>query len=221
MISSTCSPIVVRSSPSTSLTIALKSIDLRLDDLATSECQQLVRQSRCTLGGGADLAHIIKHRSEALALVRRTQRDLRGDLLVDEADVVEDRREQVVEVVRDAAGELTEALEPLRLMELAFEAIALELRLHAIAFVLCFDALGHIANCGADQQSLLCLDGGERHFGRELGTVVPASRKRDPRLAAMACADLGILGWESASGCCSAAPGTSNSTGRPINWLRS
>ncbi len=45
--------------------------------------------------------------------MRGAERNFGGDLLVHEAHVVEDRREQIVEVVGDTAGELTEALETL------------------------------------------------------------------------------------------------------------
>src|SRR5580704_17066670 len=69
-------------------------------------------------------------------------------------------------------------------MELAFHPIALELRFHAITFVLCVNALGDVANRCADEQALLGLDGRERNLGWDFRSVGSAPGKRDPRFHA-------------------------------------
>ena len=55
----------------------------------------------------------------------RAQRAVGGQPVDDEAGVAADDREEVVEVVRDAAGELAHALEALGLAQLSLEALAL------------------------------------------------------------------------------------------------
>ena len=147
----------------------------------------------------------------------RAKRNFGGDLFVHEAHVVEDRREQIVEVVGNTTGKLTEALETLRLMELALHAVALELRLHAITLVLRLDALGHIANGRADEQAFLGLDGGQRYLGRKLRPVGSHVREAGSMLRYFACADRGNPGSGLGEWILLAAPGTSSSTGLPMS----
>ena len=71
----------------------------------------------------------------------------------DERGVVEDDREQVVEVVGDAAGELAEALEPLRLVQLALVALALGLGPQPFGLGLHLEPLGHVADRGGDEHA--------------------------------------------------------------------
>jgi len=88
----------------------------RAHGLAPREREQLVREPRRALAGLADLAHV--------ALVVGALGCAAGD----ERRVAEDDGEQVVEVVRDPAGELAEALEPLRLLQLHLQALLLDHR---------------------------------------------------------------------------------------------
>ena len=81
-----------------------------LQHLPAAEREQLLRQRRGALGGAPNL--------RGLLLNRR----LRRRVLVDHAGVAENRGEHVVEVVRDAAGELADRLHLLRLGELPLEA---------------------------------------------------------------------------------------------------
>src|SRR5207248_234170 len=90
--------------------------DAGLDDLPPAEGEQLVGQGRGAFGGAADLLDVAADLRPAAGLL--TGGRIAGgdaDLLLDEGGVVEDDGEQVVEVVRHAAGELTEAFQPLRL----------------------------------------------------------------------------------------------------------
>ena len=80
------------------------------DELAAAEGQELVGQVGGPLRGAPDLLHVAKDRLPALAAARRGRHELLGD----EAGVVEDHGEQVVEVVRHPAGELV-AEQPLGL----------------------------------------------------------------------------------------------------------
>ena len=77
-----------------------------MHDLAAAEEEQLAREIGGALGGGANLA-------EALDRVGRQVRRLAGQL-----GLQQDHRENVVEIVRDAAGELADGVHLLRLPEL-------------------------------------------------------------------------------------------------------
>ena len=83
--------------------------DLRRDDLAAAEHQQLAGERGGAVGGAADLLDVVAH-----GVVGR-------ELALGEADAGEDHRQQVVEVVRDAAGELADALQALGLGQALLE----------------------------------------------------------------------------------------------------
>ena len=82
----------------------------RLHDVAAGEGQQLTGELGRAFGGELDLPDVIADR---LPVDRQA---ILGYLLVDERRVVRDDGEQVVEVVGDPAGELAQALQPLRLL---------------------------------------------------------------------------------------------------------
>ena len=86
----------------------------RLDDLAAGEGEQLVGQGGGAFGGPLDLSDVA---CQPPAIDSGWVRG--GEFLGDERGVVEDHREQVVEVVGDPAGELAEDLQALGLLELA------------------------------------------------------------------------------------------------------
>ena len=88
----------------------------RLEHLLAAEGQQLARQRCGALGGVQDLIHLRRHRRIGLDAVRHQLR------------IAADRGQQVVEVVRDAAGEPADRLHLLRLAQLVLE-------LHTIADV--------------------------------------------------------------------------------------
>jgi hypothetical protein len=114
-----------------------------------------VREPRGALGGVLDLLDVRVDRRPARVLVGAREV---ADLLADERGVVEDDGEQVVEVVGDAAGELAEALQPLRLVQLALEALALGLRPQPLALGLRLHPLGDVAHGRGDQQPFLGVD---------------------------------------------------------------
>ena len=87
--------------------------DARLEHLLAGEREQLAGQVRRALAGPADLRDVLADR-----VVRR-------ELGEGHVAVAEDRRQQVVEVVGDASGELADALHLLGLAELLFELPAL------------------------------------------------------------------------------------------------
>jgi hypothetical protein len=75
--------------------------DLRLDDLAAREREELVCEVGGSLGGEADLLDIGAHGVPRLLVVGGCRR---VEALRDERRVVDDHGEQVVEVVGDATG---------------------------------------------------------------------------------------------------------------------
>ena len=113
MRSATRSPSERASSDSSSPHERAEVEHLRRDDLAAAEHQQLAGQRRGAVGGAADLGDVVVDRVLGL------------ELLLGEVDAGQDHRQQVVEVVRDAARELADALQPLRLAEPLLELLAL------------------------------------------------------------------------------------------------
>ena len=81
--------------------------------LLAAEREQLPRQRRCMGGGLPDLVDVVGAR---VALVEGVREQLR---------IARDRREHVVEVVGDAAGELADRLHLLRLPQLLLELLLL------------------------------------------------------------------------------------------------
>ena len=100
----------------TSPTISLRSSGDRLQHLLAAEREQLAGQRGGAIRGVQDLVDLRGHRRILLDAVRH------------QLGVAANRRQQVVEVVRDAAGEPADRLHLLRLAQLIFE-------LHAIADV--------------------------------------------------------------------------------------
>ena len=91
--------------------------DRRLEDLVAAEREQLARQVG-RLRRPACMMRAAVSRVESLAFGSASE----------QLGVSVDRRQHVVEVVRDAAGEAAERLEPLRLEELVAQPVALRLR---------------------------------------------------------------------------------------------
>ena len=75
--------------------------------VVAAEDEQLARQRRGALGRARDLGHVLGRRMVV------------AERLGHEVGVVEDHGQQVVEVVRDAAGELAERVHPLCALESA------------------------------------------------------------------------------------------------------
>ncbi len=84
--------------------------DAGLDDLAPRECQELPREVRRALRGARDLGDVAERGIAGRGIGPR------------HLGVAEDRRQQVVEVVRDAASQPADAFHALREQELRFEA---------------------------------------------------------------------------------------------------
>ena len=80
--------------------------------LLAAEREQLSRQPRRAFRGGTNLTDI------GADLRRRVI-----EVQLEQVEISENAREEVVEVVRDAAGEVSEAFESLRLPEILFEAV--------------------------------------------------------------------------------------------------
>ena len=85
----------------------------RLEHLLAAEGEQLPRQRRRALGGLANLRHVLM------------QNMIRRKLLQGHIAVAENRREDVVEIMRHAAGQLPDGLHFLRLLKLFLQFLAL------------------------------------------------------------------------------------------------
>jgi hypothetical protein len=123
------------------------------------------------LGGQADLLEI-GARGVALLLVPGRWRGV--EVLGDERRVVDDHREQVVEVVGDAAREFTEALQAPRVVELVQQVLLLRFGLQALVLPEDRDALADVADRGRRQNLAVDLDARQADLGRELAAVPPA-----------------------------------------------
>ncbi len=93
-----------------SATTPLRSSGFGPDHLMAAERQQLTRERGRALRRRGDFGG------------RRVERMLGPQAAGDQFRVADDHRQQIVEVVRDAAGEAADRFELLRLMELRFEA---------------------------------------------------------------------------------------------------
>ncbi len=110
------------------------------------------------------VAGVDRHVDEDLLDVgaHRFPLDRRGFLshgLFDERGVVGDDGQQVVEIVGDPAGQLTQAFQPLRLMKLAFQPVPLGLVPQPFPLGLQLQPLGHIADGGHDENAFVGVDG--------------------------------------------------------------
>ena len=111
-----------------------------------------------SFGCGADLTDVTQHGSQSNARIDGSRLELLGDLLGHKADVVENRGQQIVEIVRHPAGELTEAFEPVGLVQPRLEEIALVLNRRPVFFSLGFDTVAGIANRGRYERTLVRVD---------------------------------------------------------------
>ena len=134
---------------------------LRTHRLAPGEHQQLPGQTRGPLRRGEDLLDVELHV------------DVVGHRLAHERGVVEDDRQQVVEVVGHAPGQLAQAFEPLGLVEALLQRPPLDLgRL----------AGGDVADEPGERLGTGKVDAVDRHLGREERPV--RSHRRQLRAAA-------------------------------------
>ena len=139
--------------------------DLQLLDLPAAEREQLTRQRGAVRGGFLDRFEI----GAAAAVGRQF-----FEQQLAEAD---DRRQQIVEIVRDTAGEPADALHLLRLAELAFEAAAfgdIASRQHQLAVRLAASRSGSRRSRRA--RAIRPGDG-----ARAAPAIAPSSRPRESR----------------------------------------
>src|ERR1051325_1675532 len=94
----------------------VESAAARPEPRAARERQHLVGQFGPALSARAHVAKPLLH----LAVDSRG-----GDLALEKADVAEHHRQQIVEVMRHARGELADGLEPLHLAQCGLDALAL------------------------------------------------------------------------------------------------
>ena len=166
---------------STSVTTSLRSRTCGRIDLAAGEGEQLAGEVGGAPGCLLDLPDVIAGR---LAVPSAVGRARGASSSATKRRVVEDHREQVVEVVRDPAGELAEALQPLgllqlglgvRLASLSWPAIPVLQRLEPVPCVLQLaEPAGH--GSGTDDRTRHVHDGqrGQRHIDqrRVLGDAI-------------------------------------------------
>ena len=91
-----------------------------MNHLSAGEREQLMGQVGRAFGRAPDLLDVTLH-PLAPPLPIRCRLDRAGQLLGDEGGVVEDHREQVVEVVSDPAREPSENLHTLGLLQVGFQ----------------------------------------------------------------------------------------------------
>jgi hypothetical protein len=101
-----------------------------LHHLAAPEREQLPRQRGGPLGRALDLGHVLLHPRV-------------GGAVLDEAGVAQDRRQQVVEVMGDAARQLADALQALGVMQFVLEPVPLPFGPDPLR-----DVLGHSGHPG-------------------------------------------------------------------------
>jgi hypothetical protein len=97
-----------------------------LDHLTAGEGQQLAGQSGGAFGSKLDLLYVV---ADGLQV---NPRRFPGRILADKRGIVQDDGQQVVEVMRDPPGQLTQAFQPLQLLVLALEPVLLSLRLQPL-----------------------------------------------------------------------------------------
>ncbi len=142
--------------------------DLWVRDVAAGEDQQLAGEPRGALGCAADLLDVGEHGLQPLVAAAHPG----GDVFGDELGVAADDIEQVVEVVRDAADELAEAFQPLRLLQPPFEAFLVGFGAQPFGFGLGGQPLGDVAD---GHRHLVSGCGGQRaeaDLDRELPPVL-------------------------------------------------
>ncbi len=93
--------------------------DFRVDDVTPGEDQELASEPGCPLRRAADLLDVGEQSHQPLVAAAHHG----GHLFGDELGVAADDVQQVVEVVRDPADQLAEALQPLRLLQPPFETL--------------------------------------------------------------------------------------------------
>ncbi len=130
---------------------------LGVDNLPPPEDQQLAGEGGRPFGRNQDLVDVLR------------QGGVVGHLLRHEPPVAQDEGQDVVEVVGDPTGELTEDLEPLRLAGLEH----LPLRLHPFA-------VRHVADGGGNDDPVLRLEGRQRDLRRKLAPVPTAAGQVQP-----------------------------------------
>ena len=146
----------------------------RLYDVAAGEGEQSAGEPGGPLGSGLDVQEIV---ADGLPL------HLRGvvlGFLAGERRVVRDDREEVVEVVGHAPGELAEAFHPLGLVQLRFQPHPFRLVPEPFRLGLCFDPVGDVPDGGSYEDFLAGGDGGQGDFRREGAAVAAAPGRLQP-----------------------------------------
>ncbi len=141
--------------------------DLRPDDLVASKGEELAGQPGRLLRGHPDLLDVVEHRFQP-----RVRRRQRLDLLGGEVGITLDHVEQVVEVVRDPAHELPEALQPLRLLLPPLGALLLRDGPQPLPFGFHGKPLRAVADRGRDQRPALRGQAAQGYLGREPAAIL-------------------------------------------------
>ncbi len=163
--------------------------DLGLNDLAAREREQLMGEVRSALPGEADLLDVFARAPPAFVAVDPQRR---VEVVRDEGRVVDDHREQVVEVVGDASRQLAEALQPLRLVQLVVKPLPLCIGLQALALVRRHHPLAHVADGGDGEYPTVCLDTGQADLRGKLAAI-PAPPKQLQAGAHRPCTRIGEI----------------------------
>jgi hypothetical protein len=139
---------------------------LRIGRLAPREGQELAGHPDRLLGRCPYLLDIGEHGLDPVVIGRDGRELLRG-----EVGVARDHVEQVVEIMRDTADELAEALKPPRLLQPLLQALLLRRGPQALALGLHRQPLGNVPDGGDDECPLVRGQQAQPDLGRERGAI--------------------------------------------------
>ena len=101
--------------------------NLEMPHLSAGKGEQLMGEAGGSLRCRADLRDVAQHSSQPPARIDGSSLELQADLVGHERNVVQDRSQEIVEVVRNSSGEVTEALEPVGLVQSRLQKVARQL----------------------------------------------------------------------------------------------
>src|ERR1022692_2060623 len=118
-----------------------------------------MREAGGPLGRRSYLPDVTKDCGKATGRARWPKVDLLADFVGHEPDIVQDRGEQVVEIVGDAAGKLAKTFQPVRLVKTRLQEIPSALNIGSVALTPGLGSIRGIADRRGDERALFGLAG--------------------------------------------------------------